>query len=126
MVLVHETGLSHRIIGLAIDIHQNLGPGLLESVYQECLCLELKEAEISFARQVPLPLVYRNMKTDCGYRLDLIVNREIVVELKSVERLLPLHEAQILTYLKLSGCRIGLIINFNTVLLKDGIRRLVV
>jgi GxxExxY protein len=120
----HENDLlSEKIIGFAIEVHRQLGPGLLESAYEECLCFELKQTCISFQRQVPLPVVYKSVKLDCGYRLDLVIDKKIIVELKTVERLLPLHEAQLLTYLKLSGIRIGLLLNFNTAVLKDGIRR---
>ena len=125
MAAPHENDLlSEKIIGFAIEVHRQLGPGLLESAYEECLCFELKQACISFQRQVPLPVVYKSVKLDCGYRLDLVIDRKIIVELKTVERLLPIHEAQLLTYLKLSGIRIGLLLNFNTAVLKDGIRRL--
>src|SRR5882724_5513141 len=101
--------LTERIIGLAIEIHRALGPGLLESAYEECLCFELSNHEIPFARQVPLPIVYKTVKLDCGYRIDLVVERRLIIELKTVERLMPLHEAQLLTYLKLSGIRAGLL-----------------
>ena len=125
MAAPHENDLlSEKIIGFAIEVHRHLGPGLLESAYEECLCFELKQACISFQRQVPLPVVYKSVKLDCGYRLDLVIDRKIILELKTVERLLPIHEAQLLTYLQLSGIRIGLLLNFNTAVLKDGIRRL--
>ncbi len=117
--------LSHKVIGLAIEVHRGLGPGLLESAYEECLCYELKINDISFRRQVPLPVVYKSVKLDCGYRMDIVVDDKLIVELKAVEKLLPVHEAQLLTYLKLSGRRTGLLMNFNTPVLKDGIRRLV-
>jgi GxxExxY protein len=123
--LSHETGLSKRIIGLAIDVHRQLGPGLLESAYEECLCFELKQAGVAFVRQAPLPVVYKDVRLDCGYRLDIVAEREVIIEIKSVERLLPIHDAQILTYLRLSGCRVGLLLNFNVLLLKDGLRRFV-
>jgi GxxExxY protein len=123
--LSHETGLSRRIIGLAIEVHQHLGPGLLESAYEECLCFELGQAGVAFARQVPLPVVYKNVRLDCGYRMDIVVEREVIIEIKSLERLLPIHDAQVLTYLRLSGYRVGLLMNFNNVTLKDGLRRLV-
>ena len=116
--------LSHKVIGLAIEVHRGLGPGLLESAYEECLCYELKINDISFRRQVPLPVVYKSIKLDCGYRMDIVVDDKLIVELKAVEKLLPVHEAQLLTYLKLSGRRTGLLMNFNTPVLKDGIRRL--
>jgi GxxExxY protein len=114
--------LSERVIGLAIDVHRALGPGLLESAYEECLCLELRQAEIAHARQVPLPIVYKGTRLDCGYRLDVVVDNALILEINAVEQLLPIHEAQILTYLRLSRHKVGLIINFNTALLKNGVR----
>ena len=117
--------LSKKVIGLAIEIHRGLGPGLLESAYEVCLCYELKTHDVPFRRQVPLPVVYKSVRLDCGYRMDIVIDEKLVVELKTVERLLPLHDAQLLTYLKLSGIRKGLLLNFNTPVLKDGIRRLV-
>jgi GxxExxY protein len=118
--------LTRQIIGAAIEVHRELGPGLLESAYEECLCHELRLRGLAFERQVPLPLVYKGVKLDCGYRIDVLVERRVVVEVKSVECVLPIHEAQLLTYLKLGGWRVGLLINFNVPLLKDGIRRLIV
>ena len=117
--------LTEKVIGLAIEVHRVLGPGLLESAYEECFCFELKSHEVSFQRQVKLPVVYKDIKLDCGYRIDVVVDERLVVELKTVDRLLPIHDAQLLTYLKLSKIRIGLLLNFNTAVLKDGIRRLV-
>ncbi len=119
-------GLTERVIGLAIEVHRGLGPGLLESAYEECLCYELKTAGIAFARQVPLPVTYKSVKLDCGYRMDLVVEQRLVIEMKTVERLLPIHEAQLLTYLKLSGMPIGLILNFHAAVLRDGIKRLII
>ncbi len=116
--------LTEKIIGFAIAVHRELGPGLLESAYEECLCFELKQAGIAFGRQVLLPVIYKAIHLDCGYRLDLVVENRLILELKTVERLLPIHEAQLLTYMKLSGIRTGLLLNFNTAVLKDGIRRL--
>ena len=116
--------LTEKIIGFAIAVHRELGPGLLESAYEECLCFELKQAGIAFGRQVPLPVIYKAIHLDCGYRLDLVVESRLILELKTVERLLPIHEAQLLTYMKLSGIRTGLLLNFHTAVLKDGIRRL--
>lgn len=116
--------LTEKIIGLAIEVHRQLGPGLLESAYEECLCHELRRGELSFQRQVPLPVIYKSIRLDCGYRLDIVVEQAVILELKTVERLLPIHEAQILTYLKLSGLRTGLLLNFNSAVLKDGIRRI--
>ncbi|MBZ5650949.1 MAG: GxxExxY protein [Acidobacteriia bacterium] len=111
------------IIGAAIEVHRNLGPGLLESAYEECLCHELHLRGLDCKRQVPLPLLYKGLKLDCGYKIDLIVQDEVVLELKAVERLLPIHEAQLVTYLKLTGKRVGLLINFNVPLLTQGIIR---
>src|SRR5579863_8449707 len=115
---------TEKVIGSAIEVHRQLGPGLLESAYEECLCFELQQAEIGFRRQVPLPVIYKSIRLDCGYRLDLLVEDQVIVELKTVERLLPIHEAQMLTYMKVSGIRTGLLLNFNSSVLKDGIRRL--
>ncbi len=125
MSLSHESGLGERIIGLAITVHRYLGPGLLESAYEECLCLELKEAGISYKRQVPLPIVYKSVRLECGYRMDIVADNEIVIEIKAVDQLLPIHEAQILTYLRLSGLRAALLMNFNSTVLKNGLRRFV-
>lgn len=116
--------LSERIIGFAIEVHRHLGPGLLESAYEECPCFELKSAQIPFKRQVALPVTYKSVRLDCGYRLDIVVCDSLILELKTVERLLPFHEAQMLTYLKLSGIRVGLLLNFNVPVLRDGMRRL--
>ncbi len=117
--------LTEKIIGLAIEVHRGLGPGLLESAYEECLCYELDKAGIAFRRQVPLPVVYKEVKLDCGYRMDVVAANAVILELKTVEKLLPIHTAQLLTYLKLSGLRTGLLLNFNAAVLKDGIKRLV-
>ena len=116
--------LTERVIGACIEIHRALGPGLLESAYEECLCHELSIAEIKFERQKPLPVHYKAVNLDCGYRLDLVVEQKLIVELKAVESLLPIHEAQLLTYLKLSGLTLGLLINFNVPVLKSGIKRI--
>jgi len=118
-------GLTEKIIGAAIDVHKVLGPGLLESAYELCLAHEFSIANISFERQVPLPLTYKSLALDCGYRLDFLVEKMVVVELKAVEGLQPIHEAQLLTYLKLDGWPIGLLINFNVPVLKKGIKRMV-
>lgn len=112
-------------IGAAIAVHRALGPGLLESTYEACLAFELLERRLRIERQTALPVVYRGVRIDCGYRLDLIVEGMVVVELKAVERLLPIHDAQMLTYLKLSGHPVGLLLNFNVPMLRDGIRRFV-
>jgi len=116
--------LTERVIGLAIEVHRHLGPGLLESAYEECLCYELATHDIEFARQVALPITYKEIKLDCGYRMDLVIDRSLVIEIKAIERLNPIHDAQLLTYLRLSGHRIGLLMNFHAILLKDGLRRL--
>ena len=115
--------LTERIIGFGIEVHRALGPGLLESAYEECLCYELAQSGLGFRRQVLLPVIYKDVRLDCGHRLDLVVKNAVVVELKSVERLLPIHDAQIITYLKLSDLKIGLLMNFHSATLKDGIRR---
>lgn len=115
--------LSRRVIGAAITVHRLLGPGLLESVYEECLAYELAWNGIACERQVPLPLEYRGHRLERGFQMDLVVERELVVEVKSVSELLPIHEAQVLTYLRLSGYPLALLLNFNTVLLKHGLRR---
>ena len=117
---------TREIIGAAIETHRELGPGLLESAYEECLCHELSCRGLAFQRQVPLPVLYKGVKLDCGYRMDVVVEDSVVLELKSVEQILPLHEAQLLTYLRLSKKRVGLLMNFNTIVLKDGIVRRVV
>ena len=116
--------LTDQIIGFAIEVHRHLGPGLLESAYEECLCYELSQNEIGFKRQVPLPVVYKSVRLDCGYRIDIVVENRLILELKAAERLMPIHEAQVLTYMRLSGIPTGLLLNFNTPVLKDGIRRL--
>jgi GxxExxY protein len=121
----HEFGLTRRVIGLAIDVHRHLGPGLLESAYEQCLCYELEQAGIAHARQVALPLVYKTVRLECGYRMDIVVQLDLVLEIKSVELILPIHKAQLLTYLRLSGRSLGLLINFNSVVLKDGLCRMV-
>ena len=118
--------ITEQVIGAAIQVHRTLGPGLLESAYEACLAFELTKRDLRVAQQMPLPIVYDEVRIDCGYRLDLVVEEQVIVELKSVEKLLPIHEAQLLSYLKLSGCPVGLLINFNVPLLKNGIRRMVV
>jgi GxxExxY protein len=122
---LYEEQLTGQIIGAAVEVHRQLGLGLLESSYQACLCRELELRGISFACQKPLPLAYKGVKLDCGYRIDLLVAGLVIVEIKSVEALAPIHEAQLLTYMKLTGVKIGLLMNFDAVVLKDGIRRLV-
>ncbi len=116
---------TESIIGAAIEVHRHLGPGLLESAYEECLCEELSLRKIIFKRQLALPVTYKSKKLDIGYRIDLLVNGEVVVELKTVDAILPIHEAQTLTYMRLSGKQVGLILNFNVTVLKNGIKRLV-
>ena len=118
-------GLSNRVIGCALNVHRELGPGLLESTYEQCLCYELSKAGISFERQKELPVKYQEVEIDCGYRIDILVEGKLIIELKSVESLQRIHEAQLLTYMKLSGCGVGLLINFNSILLRDGIKRMV-
>ncbi len=115
--------LTTRIIGCAMQVHTALGPGLLESTYQECLCLELGQEGLSYRKEWEIPVLYRGHRIDCGYRVDIIVEDAVILELKAVETLKPIHEAQLLTYLKLSGISLGLLINFNVEHLRDGIRR---
>jgi GxxExxY protein len=115
--------ITEQIIGAAIEVHRVLGPGLLESAYEECLCHELKLRGLSFERQRPLPVEYKGIKLDCGYRLDLLVENAIVLEIKAVSAIEPVQEAQLLTYLRIGGWRIGLLVNFNVPVLKNGIRR---
>jgi GxxExxY protein len=117
--------LTEQIIGAAIEVHRQLGPGLLESGYEQCLCHELSLRGISFQRQVPLPVRYKGILLDCGYKIDLVVADEVILELKCVDKIAPVHEAQLLTYLKLSGKRIGLLINFNSEVLRTAIKRMV-
>ena len=120
-----NTGVSKAVIGAAIEVHRNLGPGLLESIYESCLCRELERSSIGFQRQISLPVRYKGEELDCEYRFDLIVENSLVVEIKAVETMNPVYRAQMLTYLKVSGIRTGLLINFNTPVLKDGIQRFV-
>jgi GxxExxY protein len=119
-ILKHQA-LTEQIIRAAIEVHKELGPGLMESAYEECLCYELSICDIEFQRQVPLPVHYKKVKLDCGYRLDILVEDKVILELKAVEDILPIHEAQLITYLKLSNKSVGLLINFNVPVLKDGI-----
>ena len=123
--LAHGEHLTRQIIGLAMRVHRRIGPGRLEAVYHQCLCHELSQARIPFAQNVRLPILYDGIAIESAYTADIIVRDECVLELKSVERLTPLHAAQLLTYLRISPCRIGLLINFNTVSLANGIRRCV-
>jgi GxxExxY protein len=117
--------ISRRIIGAAIEVHRHLGPGLLESAYQSCLVFELKQLGLRLEEQKALPVVYKKVKLDCGYRLDLLVEDEIIVEIKAIEKLLPIHEAQPLSYLRLARKRVGLLMNFHVPVLKDGLKRIV-
>ena len=123
--MYYDEPLTKRIIASAIEVHRHLGPGLLESAYEECLCYELSLKEIPFERQKPLPLEYKGIHLDCGYRMDIVADNKVVMELKCADKILPVHEAQLLTYLKLSHIRVGLIINFYSSVLKNGIKRLV-
>ncbi len=116
--------LSQKIIGAGIEVHRELGPGLLEGVYEECLAIQMKEYGLDFERQKVIPVFYKGIKLDATYKADFVVENQIIIELKAVETILPIHEAQLLTYLKLSDMSLGLIMNFNTVLLKDGIKRM--
>jgi GxxExxY protein len=122
---MNDVQLTHQIIGAAIDVHRELGPGLLEAVYEECLCYELTQKTIAFERQKPIPVVYKGAKLDCGYRADIIVCSRVIIEIKAISAVAPVHDAVMLTYLRLSGCKIGLPINFHSALLKDGIHRYV-
>ena len=117
--------ITEGIIGAAIEVHRALGPGLLESAYEQCLCHELSLRKFSFQRQVELPVKYKGVQLDCGYRMDVVVENAVIIELKTVEDLLPVHQAQLITYLKLYDRSIGLLINFNVPVLKDGIKRIV-
>lgn len=117
--------ITEQIIGAAIDVHRALGPGLLESVYEGCLAYEINRRSLRVMRQKAIPVTYRGVAIDCGFKIDLLVERRVVVELKAVDRVAPIHEAQILSYLKLSGCRVGLLINFNVTKLEKGVRRFV-
>ena len=124
--LAHGEDLTNRIIAAAMRVHRRLGPGLLESIYEACLCHELEKAAIPFQRQVPLPVIYDDVRLGCAYVADVVVAGQVILEIKSVDRIVPLHESQLLTYLRLTPCRIGLLLNFNTVVLKSGIKRCVV
>ncbi|MBL1215295.1 MAG: GxxExxY protein [Ignavibacteriae bacterium] len=122
---MNEDQLSNIVIGLAINVHKNLGPGLLESAYEECLFYELSKNGLFVEKQKAMPLIYEEVKLDCGYRIDLMVGGKLILEIKSVEALNDIHLAQILTYLKLAECKLGLLINFNVKYLKDGIKRVI-
>jgi GxxExxY protein len=116
--------ISHSIIGAAIEVHRHLGPGLLESAYEACLVFELKRLGMNVEVQKPLPVIFKDVKLDCGYRLDLVVEDEIIVEIKAIEKLLPIHDAQLLSYLRLTKKRVGLLMNFHVPVLKDGLKRI--
>jgi GxxExxY protein len=122
---MHENEISNIIIGKAIEVHKALGPGLLESAYQECLYFELIQSGLKVEREKPMPIIYKDVKLDHGYRIDLLIEDKVVVEIKTVDAIMDVHEAQILTYLKLGEYKLGLLINFNVQLLKKGIRRFV-
>jgi GxxExxY protein len=124
-VLVHQA-LTDRVIGHAIEVHRTIGPGLLESVYRECLCLELEQAGISFKAEITVPVIYKGKTIPLGFRADMVVENAIIIEIKAVNGLLPTHEAQLLTYLRMSQIRVGLLMNFNATRLKDGLRRCIV
>jgi len=117
--------ITETIIGSAIAVHKSLGPGLLESAYETCLAFELADHGLSVERQKALPIIYRDVKLDCGYRLDLLVEKKVIVELKAIDQLLPIHSAQLLSYLQLSGCKVGLLINFNVKILTNGLCRII-
>jgi GxxExxY protein len=117
--------LTHKIIGAAIEVHRTLGPGLLESVYEECLCFELRSLGLPYVRQSPIPVIYKGKPVDCAFRADVIVENKVLVEIKACEAIIPIHEAFVLTYMKLTGIHRSLLVNFNVLLLKDGVRRYV-
>ncbi|MEW5945484.1 MAG: GxxExxY protein [bacterium] len=121
----NEDELSYQIVGAAIEVHKTLGPGLLESAYEVCLCRELELKKLRFEKQVPLPVEYKGLSLDCGYRMDIVVEDLVIIELKTVDKIIPIHDAQLLTYLKLSGKKLGMILNFNVPIMKDGIKRIV-
>jgi GxxExxY protein len=120
-----DDALTRRIIGMAIRVHRHFGPGLLESVYEACLCHELVRDGLAIVRQAVVPLTYAGVQLATGFRVDIIVEQSVVLEIKAVEVIISLHESQVLTYLRLTGCRVGLLLNFNSILLKDGLRRFV-
>jgi GxxExxY protein len=125
VISIQENEISEKIIGCSIEVHRLLGSGLLESAYVECLFYELEKARLFVEKQKPLPLVYKEVRLDAGYRIDLIVENKVIIEIKSVECLNDIHTAQVLTYLKLSGCKVGLLMNFNVLRITDGLKRLV-
>ncbi len=117
--------VTDKIIGCAIEVHRGLGPGLLESAYEECLCFELSQNGLSFERQVSLPVTYKGVELDCGYRMDIVVEDLVIIEVKAVEKLIPIHDAQLLSYLKLYEKKVGLLLNFHVPVLKKGLKRVV-
>jgi GxxExxY protein len=123
--VLDRDGVTNRVIGLAIKVHRVLGPGLLEQVYEDCLGFELARAGFRFERQVEVPLIYEGVRFERSFRADIVIDRSIILEIKSIEAILPVHESQLLTYLRLSGCHIGFLMNFNTKLLKNGLRRFI-
>jgi GxxExxY protein len=123
--VMDENALSKAIIGAAIEVHSQLGPGLLESAYEECLAFELCSQHVPFERQKAIPVCYKGVQLECGFRVDLLVGGLVIVELKAVDELAPIHDAQVLTYLKLTGCKLGLLLNFNSLRMRSGIKRLV-
>ena len=122
-MIPHVNELTYEIIGASMEVHKLLGPGLLESAYRECLCRELSLRGVSFRKECGVPMQYKGIRLDCGYRVDLLVADLVVVEIKAIEALAPVHDAQLLTYLRVGGWKVGLLINFNVAVLKDGIRR---
>ena len=120
-----DNEITQLVIKSAIEVHNHLGPGLLESSYQECLYYELRQYDFQVSKEIGLPLIYKGVKLDCGYRIDLLIENQVIVEIKSVEALNEIHLAQVITYLKLSGCKVGLLLNFNVHRMKSGIRRVV-
>jgi len=125
ILIMHENEISYKIIGAAIEIHKTVGPGLLESAYENALEFELREIGFDVKQQAPMPFIYKSVKQDIGYRIDLVVNNKVIIEIKSIESLAPVHYAQTLTYLRLSGLKLALLINFNSKILKDSIHRIV-
>ena len=121
---MNENELSNIVIGAAIEVHQHLGPGLLESAYRQCLARELSLRGIAYETEKAIPLKYKDLNLDCGYRLDFLIEGKLILELKAAERMLPIHEAQMITYLKLTECKLGLILNFNVAVLRKGIKRI--
>ena len=122
---MNENMIGKKAVQASIDVHRELGPGLLESAYKKCLAFELREAGLTVLEEVPIPVIYKGIELDCGYRIDLLINHKVVIEIKSVKSLEDVHTAQVITYLKLSGCKLGFLINFNESKVKYGLRRLV-